>query len=143
MVLEAAHLNTQESSEFFQRCGQKYITLYPQSPTLLKLFDKYASLGSKQRIYSLFIWLNLQLSQELLEQVLKAARLTVDEKGTFLENYGEFYISRYPQSKVLLNYVRDFLAYLPTINIDRFKSHSSLGEPSPIERFLRFIFNSP
>ena len=72
MVLNIAHLNMEESGDFFKHYGQKYIFLYPRSSALLNLFKRFAESGAELRLYLLYIWLNpqSQLDQETLEQVL-------------------------------------------------------------------------
>ena len=140
-VLFTAQLNSYESGEFFKNFGQKYIRLYPYSSILLNLFSQYTQSKTPQRIQLLQLWLSLQLSLETLEQVLQAANLTATDRKIFLERYGELYISRYPQSAVLVNYLQEYQNQLWLADIDIFRRSASPEEPSSTEKFLRFLCN--
>ncbi len=57
-VLTAANLNAQECGQFFERYGKTYIPLYPSSSILLNLFERYAHLQERRRIFYLQSWLD-------------------------------------------------------------------------------------
>jgi hypothetical protein len=69
--------------------------------------------------------------------VLQAAHLKIADKVAFLQHYGERYLTLYPQSEVLLSYVREFLAWLRTADLVLFKGR----EPSLTEKLLWFLYN--
>jgi len=141
-VLELANFTVPERAEFFQYHGQDYIVRDPTAPWLLNFFDVYARDEEARRLYYVSLWLNQGLDQVTLERVLKAARLTTQEKITVLERYGEHYLSQYWNSQILRDYVQEFLTCLYIVGLDIFKKTASPEEPSAAEKFLAFLYNS-
>ncbi len=141
-VLELANFTVPECAEFFQYHGQDYIVRDPTAPWLLNFFDVYARDEEARRLYYVSLWLNQGLDQVTLERVLKAARLTTQEKITVLELYGEHYLSQYWNSQILRDYVQEFLTCLYSVGLDIFKKTAFPEEPSPAEKFLAFLYNS-
>ncbi len=136
-VLTAANLNAQECGQFFDRYGKTYIPLYPSSSILLNLFERYAHLQERRRIFYLQSWLDCSLTQQTLEKVLQAAQLQSTDKVAFLQQYGQRYLTFYSRSQVLHSYVQEFLDWLLTADLALFKNK----EPSLTEKLLLFLYN--
>ena len=128
-ILQAAQLNAGQGGELLLHFGPTYIPLYAGSQTLISLFKNYAQQRTPQRIEILSTWLSCDVPQKILEQVLDAALLDVEERRHVLLRYGAHYLALYPDAPVLVGYVKEFLAYLQTANSMIFKGSVPAKEP--------------
>src|SRR6266567_1566942 len=102
------------------------------------LFKRLAEGQYARRLDLLYILLDSAMGEQddIVMQLLSAVQLTeIADQVHFLEHYAQRYLVRYPDSPALSEYIRAFLAYLPTAGGDIFIGNT----PSPTEQFLQLL----
>ena len=100
-VLAVAKLSDGEYAEFFDRCSQRAFVSAQQFHIMMEVFDKLVMHGYSGKMERLFILLDSPMGSQNIEEMLKAARLTVEEAAKVLERYGKRYLESYQQAPQL------------------------------------------
>jgi len=140
-LLSTAHLSLEERREFFRKFGsnQHYFPYFYWSETALMLFSGLAQRANTlaasgqtelamEKMNLLYMWLQPSqpqppLSSQIVERLLQAASLTLNEQIDFLEHYGEVYLSLYPQSSILKDYINTYVSELNEDSLEQVKSN--------------------
>lgn len=126
-LLTSAQLSLGESQEFFRQYSSlpRYFPFFYQSSTTIALFSRLAQQANNlvasghdelamEKMHLLFAWLQPSQSQspltyQTVEKILQGASLTPNEQIAFLERYGEGYLSLYPRSPLLKEFVSTYI----------------------------------
>jgi len=154
-VIDKVPLSVQERVWFLKQYGYAYLS-HPQRQAII--LEQFAQLqkypGEKKDV--LYTWLRSRTGREArpqqfvawlespgngdnLEKLLQSASLTPDESVDFLEEHGQYYLSRYDRPyrtssrTCMAQYIR---AYLKGLSLDTF-----LQASIPTQRFVSFLSN--
>ncbi len=134
-LLAATPFSLLESRKFFKEFGHSkdYFPLFYRSPTILTRFTHFAWYANEtaqdrqmvaEKTDLLFIWLDpsqsgSSLPGPVVKQFLEAAALSPEEQINFLEDYGDHYISTYPELPILMEYVDTYMQTFNTASLEQ------------------------